>query len=254
MLSVKSLSAALAAGGTARRAKASLRSGAAHRRAPAPNDLKADVSFLASDALQGRGTPSPGLDLAAEYIAAQFRRAGLEPAGDDGYFQNANYQSVKPNPEGLEFTLGTPRRATGTVSIQEAVATDLHRVAAFKVMLSDAAALDALTAEQVRGKVLLVEVPDGGGAARRHGWISGATPDRDAGRQTGAGDGGDGARRGAAGNPNARVPMRDATAPAQTADPGGVGQGDPDAVAAAKPGPLDATVSAHVAPPVGARR
>ena len=40
------------------------------------NDLKADVSFLASDALQGRGTPSEGLQVAAEYIAAQFRRAG----------------------------------------------------------------------------------------------------------------------------------------------------------------------------------
>src|SRR5580704_15999901 len=71
------------------------------------NDLKADVSFLASDALQGRGTPSPGLDIAAEYIAAQFRRAGLEPAGDEGYFQTALYDSVTPNIEGLEFTLET---------------------------------------------------------------------------------------------------------------------------------------------------
>jgi hypothetical protein len=70
----------------------------------AANDLKADVSFLASDALQGRGTPSPGLDIAAEYIAAQFRRAGLEPAGDDGYFQTANYQSVTPILDGLEMT------------------------------------------------------------------------------------------------------------------------------------------------------
>ena len=89
---------------------------AAHVR---PNDLKADVSFLASDALQGRATPSPGLDMAAEYIAAQFRRAGLEPVGDDGYFQNATYQSVKPNPEGLEFTLDTAKAATGTWSFKK---------------------------------------------------------------------------------------------------------------------------------------
>src|SRR5579872_2750350 len=67
--------------------------------------LKADVSFLASDALQGRGTPSPGLDIAAEYIAAQFRRAGLEPAGDDGYFQTAPFASITPNADGLELTL-----------------------------------------------------------------------------------------------------------------------------------------------------
>ena len=58
------------------------------------NDLKADVSFLASDALEGRATPSKGLDIAAEYIASEFRRAGLEPAGDDGYFQTADFNSV----------------------------------------------------------------------------------------------------------------------------------------------------------------
>lgn len=51
------------------------------------NSLRGHLSFLASDLLEGRGTPSRGLDLAAEYIAAQFRRAGLEPAGDEGYFQ-----------------------------------------------------------------------------------------------------------------------------------------------------------------------
>ncbi len=51
------------------------------------DSLRGHLSFIASDLLEGRGTPSRGLDLAAEYIAAQFRRAGLEPLGDDGYFQ-----------------------------------------------------------------------------------------------------------------------------------------------------------------------
>lgn len=49
--------------------------------------LKGHLSFIASDLLEGRGTPSRGLDIAAEYIAAQFRRAGLEPAVDGSYFQ-----------------------------------------------------------------------------------------------------------------------------------------------------------------------
>src|SRR5215471_4768734 len=71
---------------------------ASHIRA---EDLKADVAFLASDALQGRATPSPGLDAAAEYIASQMRKAGLEPVGDDGYFQTGTYRSISPNPEGL---------------------------------------------------------------------------------------------------------------------------------------------------------
>ncbi len=51
------------------------------------NSLRGHLSFIASDLLEGRATPSRGLDIAAEYIAAQFRRAGLEPLGDDGYFQ-----------------------------------------------------------------------------------------------------------------------------------------------------------------------
>lgn len=56
-----------------------------------PQSLQGHVSFLASDALEGRGTPSRGLDIAAEYIAAQFRRAGLEPINREGYFQWANW-------------------------------------------------------------------------------------------------------------------------------------------------------------------
>src|SRR5690606_41403844 len=41
---------------------------------------------LADDALRGRNTPSPGLEVAAAYIASEFRRMGLEPAGDNGTY------------------------------------------------------------------------------------------------------------------------------------------------------------------------
>jgi hypothetical protein len=134
------------------------------------NDLKADVSFLASDALQGRGTPSPGLDIAAEFIASQFRRAGLEPADDDGYFQTASYLNVTPNLDGLELTLeigGKTIKAEKTsMGLQEPVALDLSRAPAIKVSLDDSAALESLTAGQVRGKILILDIPDsstGGG-------------------------------------------------------------------------------------------
>src|SRR5262245_34612785 len=62
------------------------------------DSLRGHLSFIASDLLEGRGTPSRGLDIAAEYIAAQFRRAGLEPAGDDGYFQTATWPLTQNNP------------------------------------------------------------------------------------------------------------------------------------------------------------
>src|SRR5947208_16957909 len=67
--------------------------------------MRGHLSFLASDLLEGRNTPSRGLDLAAEYIAAQFRRAGLDPAGDDGYFQTADMLQLTPDPDGFQVTL-----------------------------------------------------------------------------------------------------------------------------------------------------
>lgn len=53
-----------------------------------PESLRASVTFLASDELEGRATPSPGLDKAADFIAEQFKKAGLEPV-DGSYFQTA---------------------------------------------------------------------------------------------------------------------------------------------------------------------
>src|SRR5664279_5697568 len=74
-------------------------------RAITASELKAHVSFLASDALEGRDTPSRGLDVAAEYIASEFRRADLEPAGDDGYFQSAPYATITENLADLRFSI-----------------------------------------------------------------------------------------------------------------------------------------------------
>src|SRR3954465_6709185 len=39
--------------------------------------LRQDVTYLAADALEGRGVGTPGLDKAADYIAAQFSQMGL---------------------------------------------------------------------------------------------------------------------------------------------------------------------------------
>lgn len=50
--------------------------------------MRKDVSVLASDAFEGRGVTTRGVDRAAEYVANAFREAGLKPAGKDGsYFQ-----------------------------------------------------------------------------------------------------------------------------------------------------------------------
>ncbi len=48
--------------------------------------LHEHVSFLASDALGGRDSGEPGLEIAAEYLATELAAMGLEPAGDHGSF------------------------------------------------------------------------------------------------------------------------------------------------------------------------
>jgi Zn-dependent M28 family amino/carboxypeptidase len=61
-----------------------------------PEKIRAHVKYLASDELEGRGTGQKGGDLAAEYIAEQFKSYGLKPAGDNGtYFQKVPMVGVK---------------------------------------------------------------------------------------------------------------------------------------------------------------
>ncbi len=45
-------------------------------------NVRAELSFLASDAMQGRGSGTIYEQIAAEYIGSQFRQFGLKPGGD----------------------------------------------------------------------------------------------------------------------------------------------------------------------------
>src|SRR4051794_15212345 len=101
--------------------------------------LRGNLSFLSSDALAGRFTPSPGLDVAAEFIASQFRAAGLEPGGDQDYFQLAKMvdrqmpQSVSAMTlqEGSqEFTV--PEKSISISSVSRATRVEHCPVLVFK--------------------------------------------------------------------------------------------------------------------------
>ncbi|MEN8247303.1 MAG: M28 family peptidase [Bacteroidota bacterium] len=63
-------------------------------------DLKASLTYLASDSLQGRLPGSEGGQLAGDFIAEQFNVYGLVPAGDDGYFQNFDVVTGTEAPAG----------------------------------------------------------------------------------------------------------------------------------------------------------
>lgn len=59
----------------------------------APADIASDavlshIQFLSSDELKGRANGTPGLDVAGNYVAAQFKAVGLQPGGTGGdWFQ-----------------------------------------------------------------------------------------------------------------------------------------------------------------------
>src|SRR5580704_9291811 len=62
--------------------------------------IKADVVYLASDRLEGRGPGTRGEELATEYLADEFKKAGLKPLGERGtYFQRVPLLRVVTSPK-----------------------------------------------------------------------------------------------------------------------------------------------------------
>src|SRR3989440_6795713 len=58
--------------------------------------MKDYLYFIASDEMEGRDTPSRGLDTVAKFIALNLSRWGLKPVGDDGtFFQRIALKQTK---------------------------------------------------------------------------------------------------------------------------------------------------------------
>ena len=118
--------------------------------------LKAHVSFLSSDAMEGRGVGSKGLEIAGEYIASQFRRAGLQPLADD-YFQSGDFTLTQPVTEGLSvsFHAGGNTLSGAALAIVNPTAVDLEGLAA---VIVNPTQLEALQPADAQGKALVVEL------------------------------------------------------------------------------------------------
>src|SRR5688572_12945369 len=70
------------------------------------HEAESHLSFLAADEMRGRDTGSPEIDIAANYIATQFKLLGLKPApGTSAYFQDVQLEKISP-PAGATFLLG----------------------------------------------------------------------------------------------------------------------------------------------------
>ena len=90
--------------------------------------IKAHVEYLAGDRLEGRGPGTRGGELAADYLAAEFEKAGLQPAGDNGtFFQPVPLVRLATSPKStLQATSGGTTRTfacedefTGTCQTQD---------------------------------------------------------------------------------------------------------------------------------------
>src|SRR6185437_480883 len=127
-----------------------------------PEWVRAHEEFLASDAMQGRGSATHDEEVTAAYVASEFLSYGLKPApGMSGYIQRA--EVVQPVLDG-HATI----RAGSTTLTEDA---DFHLLMAsghpVSGPLARVEAKDAAKAKVKPGSVVLLEHPAADGGAMR---------------------------------------------------------------------------------------
>lgn len=131
--------------------------------------LRAHTEFLSDDVLEGRAPGTRGGELARKYLATQFLRLGLEPAGDSGsYVQRVPIISLTPTPN---LTVSAPSRMplqwkedyvlwsmrnASNVGLQAPAVFVGYGIVAPDMSWNDYAGLDA------RGKIVVALVNDPG--------------------------------------------------------------------------------------------
>ena len=89
-------------------AQGSAAAGPAMAAALSPTAYLAHIRFLSDDDLEGRAPGTRGGELAARYIAAQFERLGLTPAGDSGtWYHRVPVITLDPAPT-ISYAAGGP--------------------------------------------------------------------------------------------------------------------------------------------------
>lgn len=68
-------------------------------------NLRADLTFLASPALEGRMSLQRGSEAAIQFVAAEFAKAGLKPVAGDSYLQEVELIEYKADPRGMRISL-----------------------------------------------------------------------------------------------------------------------------------------------------
>jgi hypothetical protein len=121
--------------------------------------LEAYLTVIAADAMEGRATPSRGLDRAAAFLAVQLGRWGLVPAGDDGtYLQRFPLHRRRLKPETTTLTIDGRRFVYGDDFLVEG-----EGVASGPLVFvghgyrADALGPDPYAGLDVKGRILIVQ-------------------------------------------------------------------------------------------------
>ncbi len=132
-----------------------------------PAAMEAHVTFLSDDLLEGRDTGTPGYDIAARYVATQYRALGLEPAVDGGWYQQVPFsQTVASTDNPPRITLpGGAALGDNAVLRMPATAKPVQTDAVFvgHGVVDPASKRDDYAGLDVRGKtvVMFYGLPDG---------------------------------------------------------------------------------------------
>lgn len=132
-------------------------------------EIKAQVRYLASEELGGRGSGTKGNDLAGNFIAQRFRAIGLKPAGEKGtYFQRFSvFTGVKLGPANrVALNSGSPltlKQDWMPLSFSKNAAVEAPLVFAGYGISKPELGYDDYAGLDVRGKiaVILRYTPDG---------------------------------------------------------------------------------------------
>ena len=129
------------------------------------NQIRDYLTFISSDVLEGRDTPSRGLDIAAHFLATHLSRWGFKPAGDAGsFFQKialtsdvVDKEQTKVSLSGQPLTLGEHYLPfTGTLD------ANAPMVFAGNGWFVKAKNLDAYRGIDARGKIAIIFGPPAG--------------------------------------------------------------------------------------------
>lgn len=130
------------------------------------NDLRTRLYQFADDSMMGREAGTLGNIMGTDYIAAEFKRLGLIPAGENGtYFQNLEYGRLGYTPEAVRLELNgkalTPGVDWAPLTPNSATrVTGLATFAQLPTVYGGAyGSTTALTAAMARGKVVVFTAP-----------------------------------------------------------------------------------------------